>query len=315
MRWAALGTAGLLVLPVLVIAAVVSGGTGDAEAGGNWGGRPEALADIPAGFLALYREAADRFAIPIEVLAAVGKVECDHGRNPACAIPNAAGAVGPMQFLPGTFAAYASAAASASPSIFDPRDAVFAAAAKLAADGVAAAPGEALFAYNHDESYVATVVAWAVAYGWMPADPALLVRAALFHPNVDLRPSAAGDVEAGLVDQRLLALVLMIATTHRLGSVGPFVTGHSLLVAGTDRASDHAVGRAVDLPSIDGTPVSATNRGARAVAIELLGLPVGLRPSEVGLPWADLATVASAFSDQAHQDHLHVSAPLAKETK
>jgi hypothetical protein len=64
--------------------------------------------DIPADFLALYRRVGARYGIPWEVLAGIGKEECDHGRlrHPACAPrpgqsgrgpANFAGAAGPMQ--------------------------------------------------------------------------------------------------------------------------------------------------------------------------------------------------------------------------
>jgi len=311
MRGAAVVAAALLLLPVLVIGAAFGGSSalGGAANAGGWGGRPEALADIPPAFLALYREAAARFGVPVEVLAAVGKVECDHGRNPDCAHPNAAGAVGPMQFLPSTFAAYASASGSPNPSVLDPRDAIFAAAALLATNRVATDPWAAVFSYNHADWYVAMVVAWAVAYGWAPAHPTVLARAVRAHPDIQLRAEADGDVAAGRVDDRLLAVVLIVATTHRLAQVGPFVTGHSTYVAGTDRVSNHALGRAVDLPVIDGAPVSPANPAARAVAEELIALPPGLRPEELGLPWADLATLPGVFTDEGHQNHLHVSAP------
>jgi hypothetical protein len=39
-----------------------------------------AVADIPAGYLRLYRQAGARYRIPWSVLAAIGKVESDHGR-------------------------------------------------------------------------------------------------------------------------------------------------------------------------------------------------------------------------------------------
>lgn len=174
MRWAAAGLAGMLMLPALVIGAamgVIGSGT---SAGDAWSGQLELFGDIPPSFLALYTEAASRFAIPAPVLAAVGKVECDHGRDPACATPNPAGAVGPMQFLPTTFVAHAGASGDPNPSILDPRDAIFAAAAKLAADGVNTDPWAALFAYNHSDVYVAQVLARAVTYGWVPNGAAAL---------------------------------------------------------------------------------------------------------------------------------------------
>jgi len=237
------------------------------------------------------------------VPAAVGKVECDHGRHPACATPNAAGAVGPMQFLPSTFAAYAPASGNPSPSILDPRDAIFAAAAKLAADGVATDPAAAIYAYNHSAAYVAQVAAWAVAYGWV-APPAVIAQAALDHPALSFLPEAAGDVRAGAVDARVLAVLLVLATSHRLYEVGPFATGHSTYVAGTDRVSNHVSGRAVDLALVDGVPVSAANAGARAVVEQLMALSPGLRPDEVGGPWP-LGVAGVRTFTAGHSGHVH----------
>src|SRR5205085_1290095 len=83
------------------------------------------------------------------------------------------------------------AAGSATPSATDPRDAVFAAAAKLAADGAARDPLAALRAYDPAPGYPATVVAWALAYGWEPGDVAVLASAVFTHPHIGLRPEAA----------------------------------------------------------------------------------------------------------------------------
>ncbi len=63
---------------------------------------------IPADMLAAYRQAAATFDIDWAILAAVGKLECDHGRSPlaGCNPPgttNHAGARGPMQFLGSTW--------------------------------------------------------------------------------------------------------------------------------------------------------------------------------------------------------------------
>ncbi|RAG80283.1 hypothetical protein DN069_38995, partial [Streptacidiphilus pinicola] len=63
-----------------------------------------AVADIPAVMLTLYQQAAATCTLPWTVLAAIGKVESDHGR--ARDEVSSAGALGPMQFEPATFAAY-----------------------------------------------------------------------------------------------------------------------------------------------------------------------------------------------------------------
>ena len=168
MRWIVAGLVATLAL-LVVLTGAVAGIAGFADATGlDRSQPPQGPARIPPAFLVLYGEAAARFGIPAPLLAAVGKVESDHGRDPACLVPNVAGAVGPMQFLPDTFAAYAWASGNPAPSMLDPRDTVFAAAAKLAADGVNDDPAAALFAYNHSQTYVARVLTWAIAYGWVP---------------------------------------------------------------------------------------------------------------------------------------------------
>ena len=125
---------------------------------------PTALADIPPDYLALYQEAATELGMPWELLAAIGKVESDHGRNPASRNPNAAGADGPMQFLPATFAAYSWASGNPDPNIDNPRDAIYAAAAMLVDNNVRDNPRHALYAYNHSDGYVDEVLAWAAVY-------------------------------------------------------------------------------------------------------------------------------------------------------
>src|SRR4029453_12470464 len=57
-------------------------------------------ADIPPGYLRLYRQAGARYRIPWSGLAAIGKVESDHGRTRLPGVrsgSNWAGACGPMQ--------------------------------------------------------------------------------------------------------------------------------------------------------------------------------------------------------------------------
>ena len=124
------------------------------------------VADIPADYLVLYQQAAARFGLDWEVLAAVGRVETNHGRNAGGCAPNAAGARGPMQFLPATFAHAASLAGVSDPDICDPADAIPAAAAYLESNG---APGDwtrALYRYNPADWYPPLVLGWAARYGY-----------------------------------------------------------------------------------------------------------------------------------------------------
>lgn len=137
------------------------------------------------------------------------------------------------------------------------------------------------------------------------ADETGLAEAVLTHPNIDLRPGARADVEAGVVDPRVLRVLLVLAGRHRLTYVGPFKTGHSRYVAGTTRTSNHFYGRAVDLAVIDGAPVSVLNLGASAALDEVLALPPEMRPDEVGAPWRIPFGTTSTFTEN-HDDHLHL---------
>jgi cell wall-associated NlpC family hydrolase len=132
-----------------------------------------AASRIPPAMIALYQQAAATCpGLPWTILAAIGTVESDNGRSTLPGVhsgANAAGAQGPMQFEPATFAAYdepVPPGGAAPPSPYDPADAVYAAARLLCASGGAggADPAGAVYAYNHSASYVAQVLALAQSY-------------------------------------------------------------------------------------------------------------------------------------------------------
>ena len=77
-KLAVFAAAALLLLPALAISAA-TGGIDLATPSSP------ALADVPPDYLLLYQQAGLAFDVPWEVLAAVGKVECDHGRHPHAA--------------------------------------------------------------------------------------------------------------------------------------------------------------------------------------------------------------------------------------
>jgi soluble lytic murein transglycosylase-like protein len=113
-----------------------------------------AVADIPTGYLRLYRQAGARYRIPWPVLAAIGKVESDHGRSRLPGVrsgSNGAGACGPMQLgcVPG------SRAGNSRPH--DPAAAIPAAARYLVDHGARHHLDRALYAYNHSWTYVAKI--------------------------------------------------------------------------------------------------------------------------------------------------------------
>lgn len=129
-----------------------------------------ALHDIPSTYVRLYQAAARRYGLDWALLAAIGKVECDHGRDPdpSCTregAVNAAGAGGPMQFLAATWARYGvDGDGDGRVDRWDPSDAIFGAANYLRASGAPGNERRALLAYNHADWYVQEVQAWARRY-------------------------------------------------------------------------------------------------------------------------------------------------------
>lgn len=103
--------------------------------------------------LGYYREAERRTGVPWTYLAAVHLVETRMGRIRG---PSTAGALGPMQFLPSTWARY-----GAGGDVNDPHDAIQAAARLLAAHGAPDDMAGALWHYNPSAKYVDAVTEYA----------------------------------------------------------------------------------------------------------------------------------------------------------
>jgi len=138
-----------------------------------------ALADIPANYLAIYRSTGDDQGLDWAILAAIGKVETDHGRSRLPGVQegvNCAGAAGPMQLGIGAgnhgcgdagdaWSAYGvDGNGDGRRDVYDPGDAVPAASRYLRAAGAPRDYRRALFAYNHAAWYVAKVLAAADRY-------------------------------------------------------------------------------------------------------------------------------------------------------
>ena len=122
----------------------------------------------PGSYLELFQESAARYCPGLSwtVLAAIGQIESGDGRSEG---PSTAGALGPMQFLPSTWATWGidGFGDTGTPNIMNPYDAVPSAARLLCADG-AASGGQglrnAIFDYNHADWYVNEVLTLAGEY-------------------------------------------------------------------------------------------------------------------------------------------------------
>ena len=178
----------LLVIPLLFGAGLL--GTGDTggcgiQAEAQPGVAKAAATSIPATYLRLYQATGTTYGLPWNLLAAIGKIESDHGRDPGQGIrsgANSAGAAGPMQIGIGGKATNNWGGTPRHPAnqktggvgvdgdgdgwadVYDPADAIPAAARYLLAHGAPANLDKAVFAYNPAGWYVRNVLNQAARY-------------------------------------------------------------------------------------------------------------------------------------------------------
>jgi membrane-bound lytic murein transglycosylase B len=107
----------------------------------------------PTDLLRFYRQGQRRFGVPWNVLAAVNFVESAFGKLRSA---SAAGAQGPMQFMPSSWRTYGMGG-----DVHDPHDAVLGAANYLRAAGAHSDIRRALHAYNPSHYYVDAVLRYA----------------------------------------------------------------------------------------------------------------------------------------------------------
>jgi Transglycosylase SLT domain len=122
----------------------------------------------PKNYLQLYQDSAAEYCPGLSwtVLAAIGQIESGDGANDG---PSSAGALGPMQFMPATWSAWATSGfgQTGPPDIMNPYDAVPSAARLLCADGArngTTGLSQAIYDYNHATWYVSEVLDLAAEY-------------------------------------------------------------------------------------------------------------------------------------------------------
>jgi hypothetical protein len=123
---------------------------------------------VPLFLLPIYQAAGIQYGVRWEILAAINEIETDYGRNLNV---SSAGALGWMQFIPSSWRMYGvDANKDGTRDPYNPVDAIFAAGRYLKAAGYEKDVRRAIFAYNHADWYVDSVMLRARLIAGVPAD-------------------------------------------------------------------------------------------------------------------------------------------------
>jgi len=123
---------------------------------------------VPPFLLPIYQAAGVEYGVRWEVLAAINEIESDYGRNLNV---SSAGAIGWMQFMPSSWKRFGvDANKDGRTDPYNPVDAIFSAARYLDTAGYSDDPRGAIFAYNHADWYVDSVLLRARVIAAVPSD-------------------------------------------------------------------------------------------------------------------------------------------------
>ncbi len=132
-----------------------------------------------------------------------------------------------------------------------------------------------------------------------------LIRRVLSDPRLEIYSCGRTDIRTGQVDRRVLAMLEYLVEKGFRLTVTSLRCGHSYLTA-SGNVSNHSSGNAVDIPTINGIPVTG-NQGpgtlTEALLKTVLALQGTMRPDEL-ISLQDLGGPSFALAD--HYDHVHV---------
>jgi peptidoglycan DL-endopeptidase CwlO len=236
-----------------------TGTTGQAPAGTG-------AKSIPANYLYWYQRVGNQYGVPWTILAGIGTVESDNGQTTLPGVhsgSNPFGAAGPMQIGIGGAAGNVWGGLPVHPasevvngvatdedggpdaSVYDPADAIAGAAKYLLNAGVQTNPSAAIFAYNHLQSYVQSVLYYASAYS---GGNFSVVSAAMPSSNSVAGCATAGGVPSITAPNQTVATAIAYAEQqlgkpYQWGGTGPDAFDCSGLVMMAYRAAGIDIAR------------------------------------------------------------------------
>ena len=122
--------------------------------------------------------------------------------------------------------------------------------------------------------------------------------------EITLPPAAEADIRSGAVHESALDALLTLSRSYRM-ELSVVRSGHPVDVFGTDRPSDHPLGRAFDVWRIDGHEV-VDPQTPKALVEGFMRAAAAAGSYNVGGPWQLSGGAADQFfTDNTHHDHVH----------
>jgi hypothetical protein len=271
--------------------------------------------EIPDYYLRAFETAASRFGLGqkgIWTMAAVARIESDYGRGMT---RKQMKKTGPMGLSPSQWKRYGLDGNGDGLVLRDD-----------AWDGIATfarmlwahrSIKQGLFSHNHASWYVEAAVreskviagncdtaktSWKIAYH---SQPTAETPTEINWDNLQiLNPTAANDIQSGVIDARVINLLALLTQRYSL-LVSSLRSDHSMLTA-SGNVSNHYYGRAFDIAAVNG--VSCTDMSPTSPCSEvgriLATLPDGVKPTELIYGY-DLDGPGPAFAMADHTDHIH----------
>jgi len=134
-----------------------------------------------------------------------------------------------------------------------------------------------------------------------------LQRRVLEDRRISIYSCGRKDIEAGIIDRRVLATLLFLASSGLEPTVTSLRCGHSYLTS-SGNVSHHSLGSGVDIAAINGTPILG-NQGAGSITDttirKILTLQGTMQPAQV-ISLMKYPNAANTLAMPDHADHIHV---------